>query len=132
MDNNSILAICESMREYAITQLPAYMETERNSIKRIQFIVNNKLTSCAGRAKKRAGIVEISGPVHIQTPVIAQLVDTILHEIAHILVIENGHGYEWQQMAERIGCSAERTHIMPKARKRSELELELNDLDLGF
>lgn len=40
-----------------------------------------------------------------------EIIDTILHEIAHALVgPEHGHDKVWQSKAKEIGCSGERTH----------------------
>lgn len=40
-----------------------------------------------------------------------QIIDTILHEIAHALVGPNhGHDATWKAAAQRIGCTAERCH----------------------
>lgn len=87
------------------------------------YTINEKLTSTAGRAIYSTRIVEISGPIFRQTPVLSQLIDTILHEIAHHLAWQvdgdSGHGPKWVEWAELIGCSAERTHSMPRARKRT-------------
>lgn len=41
----------------------------------------------------------------------AEIVDTILHEIAHAIVGPNhGHDAIWKAAAQRIGCTAERCH----------------------
>ena len=38
-----------------------------------------------------------------------EIIDTVLHEIAHALAGPNtGHGREWQRIARQIGCSAKR------------------------
>ncbi len=37
-----------------------------------------------------------------------EVVDIILHEIAHALVTDNGHGKEWKTKAISIGCSGNR------------------------
>lgn len=40
-----------------------------------------------------------------------EIIDTILHEIAHAIVGQNhGHDAIWQAAARRIGCTAERCH----------------------
>jgi len=95
-------------------------------LNRLGFSINDRLTSTAGKAKYLSLTVEISGPIFRQTYVLAQLIDTILHEIAHHLALridgETGHGPTWIKWAERIGCSAERTHSMPRARRRSQQE----------
>ena len=51
-----------------------------------------------------------------------EVLDTILHEIAHALVgAEKGHGYEWKSACRKIGAKAERlatsdTINMPQAK----------------
>ena len=41
----------------------------------------------------------------------AEIVDTILHEIAHAIVgPQHGHDAVWKAAAQRIGCTAERCH----------------------
>jgi predicted SprT family Zn-dependent metalloprotease len=41
----------------------------------------------------------------------SSLVDTILHEIAHMLAGESaGHGPEWKKLAKEIGCSGKVEH----------------------
>ncbi len=41
----------------------------------------------------------------------AEIVNTILHEIAHAIVGPNhGHDAVWKAVAKRIGCTAERCH----------------------
>ena len=41
----------------------------------------------------------------------AEIVDTILHEIAHAIAGPNhGHDEEWKTVARRIGCTAKRCH----------------------
>lgn len=90
------------------------------------YATNENLTSCAGRANYKTYGVEISGPIFDQTYVVAQIIDTILHEIAHHLAYrvnkEPNHGQDWIKWAELIGCSAERTHAMPRARKKTKQE----------
>ena len=38
-----------------------------------------------------------------------EIIDTVLHEIAHALTPGKGHGAEWQRIAKRIGCKASQT-----------------------
>lgn len=45
------------------------------------------------------------------TAPVAEVTDTLLHEIAHALVGKSeGHGSKWRETALRIGCSARVTH----------------------
>jgi hypothetical protein len=67
------------------------------------------------RAKRRAGVcrhqqqvIGLSAPITRLHPV-AEVRDTILHEIAHALAgPKAGHGPAWATTARRIGCSGER------------------------
>ena len=38
-----------------------------------------------------------------------EIIDTVLHELAHALTPGEGHSTEWQYMAKRIGCKANQT-----------------------
>ena len=68
------------------------------------------------RAKRRAGVcrpgreeIGLSGPLTAIHPV-AEVRDTILHEVAHALVgPEHGHDEVWRATALRIGCSGQRS-----------------------
>lgn len=97
---------------------------------RLCYATNENLTSCAGRANYKTYGVELSGPIFDKTYVVAQIIDTILHEIAHHLAYrvskEAHHGPKWIEWAELIGCSAERTHSMPRARKRTKADEALS------
>jgi SprT-like family len=57
-----------------------------------------------GRCVPYKRVLRISRP-HIDYDPMEQVVDTILHEIAHALVGVNcGHGPVWQEMATRLGA----------------------------
>ena len=48
------------------------------------------------------------------------IVDVILHEIAHALIGPGyGHGYEWKQMARRIGANPDRVAESPVMDRKS-------------
>jgi predicted SprT family Zn-dependent metalloprotease len=54
----------------------------------------------------------------------AEVKDTVLHEIAHALTPNAGHGQEWKKVARSIGCSGERCYsissvIMPKGKYKT-------------
>ena len=45
-----------------------------------------------------------------------QIMNTLLHEIAHALAgYRNGHNRKWQQIARSIGCNAQRCHTVEHA-----------------
>lgn len=126
MSPNQITSTCQAMLQHC--QTITRSEDEDRRLLRVHFQVSETLTSCAGRARD-TGLVEISRPIFAKTPSMAQLVDTILHEIAHVVAgCDHGHGIEWQRVALRLGCSANRCHNMPPAPRRVALTLE----DLGL
>jgi len=52
------------------------------------------------------------GHLHIELSVawtlgrdLSQARDTVAHELAHLLSNDSGHGPQWRQVAERLGCS---------------------------
>ena len=72
-------------------------------------------TIVADRAKTRAGVCRFGRrQIGISAPITAlhdeaEVVDTILHEIAHALVgPSHGHDAVWRAKARAIGCSGER------------------------
>ena len=72
-------------------------------------------TIVADRAKTRAGVCRFSTrQIGLSAPITAlhdesEVLDTILHEIAHALVgPEHGHDAVWRAKAKQIGCSGER------------------------
>ena len=72
-------------------------------------------TIVADRAKTRAGVCRFGRrQIGISAPITAlhdesEVLDTILHEIAHALVgPEHGHDAVWRAKALEIGCSGER------------------------
>lgn len=72
-------------------------------------------TIVADRAKTRAGVCRFARrQIGISAPITtlhdeAEVLDTILHEIAHALVgPQHGHDAIWRAKAREIGCSGER------------------------
>lgn len=131
MNEKQILAMCEAGRQLALSA--ANSGFERTMLQACTFEVNHDLTSTAGKAfwvRSAFGTprIEISGPIFAQSHFAAQLIETILHELAHIMTPGEGHGPAWVAAAHRIGCGAERCHSMPRARKPQGLSL--NDLGL--
>lgn len=46
------------------------------------------------------------------------VIDTILHEIAHALTPRRGHDRVWKQVAMTIGCTGERCHTVKFAKPK--------------
>ena len=42
----------------------------------------------------------------------SEIIDTLLHEIAHALTPKRGHDRVWQQVALSIGCNGKRCHTL--------------------
>ena len=74
-------------------------------------IVNHRLKRSLGRASS-LGRVEISGyfvGLEASSENITQLVDTVLHELAHLYAgIKHGHNEAWKSAANYFGASTER------------------------
>lgn len=72
--------------------------------------VNNRLRTTAGRCHGGRKRIELSGHVMRDWP-IAEVIDTILHEIAHALTPNDaGHGDEWRAKCREIGARPDRTY----------------------
>lgn len=71
---------------------------------------NGRLRSTAGRARgaKYHSTIELNPKLRREGR--AAIVDTFLHELAHILTPGAGHGPEWRAMARRLGHTPKRTH----------------------
>lgn len=95
---------------------------------RLRLVLNNRLTTTGGRAwtaGPKQGTVELA-PKVLLFATEADAVDTIRHEIGHIIAGPGkGHGREWQAITRKIGGTANRTHRMatPCAKERSSWTL---------
>jgi predicted SprT family Zn-dependent metalloprotease len=139
MDARSAWDFCQRLSHKIIsnkhvlyTEQLSHLDKQRaiEVVQRLNFAVNENLTATAGCANYKTYGVELSGPIFQKTYVLAQVIDTILHEIAHHLAFrvnaERGHGEHWIMWAEMIGCSAERTHTMPRARRKTKAQAALS------
>ncbi|MBF0279422.1 MAG: SprT-like domain-containing protein [SAR324 cluster bacterium] len=75
-------------------------------------------------AKRRAGqcrydtkTISVSKYFAEKAPA-AEIIDTILHEIAHALTPKRGHDRVWQQVALSIGCNGKRCHSLKFAESK--------------
>lgn len=80
-------------------------------------------------AKRRAGVCKFSKKVIGMSRLWAEhasdddIIDTILHEIAHALVGPGeGHGPRWRAMAKSIGCRGERCATAPEGAPEGRYE----------
>ena len=79
-----------------------------------------------GRASYRNKTISLSRPIcEANLNNAGEIINTILHEVAHILEYlrhrTTGHGYAWQSIARSIGCDGERyynssTVIQPESK----------------
>lgn len=71
--------------------------------------INNRLTRALGRCCYTTKTIELQGR-YVKDNTVAQVTDTILHEIAHALAGHSaGHGSEWKMWAVRVGAKPEST-----------------------
>lgn len=74
------------------------------------MVVNNRLRTTAGQCRTNRRLIELSGHVMREWDT-ADVIDTILHEIAHALTPKDrGHGAEWQAKCVEIGAKPDRTY----------------------
>lgn len=75
--------------------------------------VSGKMTRVAGIAHYGLGVIRLSRWFFSQLENLPQLRETVLHELAHLLVGPGkGHGPKFREMARRLGTDPERTHKM--------------------
>lgn len=93
---------------------------------------------CAGQAVSRSGMHYIRLNVQLlNDEYCEQLVDTIRHEIAHLVCIWNprlgrGHDAGWKRVAAALGAKPERCHELPlkKARRTRKAVYNVNGEEL--
>lgn len=74
-----------------------------------RFAWNNRRRA-AGVCSYRRKTIELSMPLTSLSNEV-DVIDTILHEIAHALAGHDaGHGWKWQQIARSIGCNGDRCY----------------------
>ncbi len=77
------------------------------SLIRPYFSVNKRTTRRLGMANYRTNSIEVSFKIFETHPTSENLIDTIRHEIAHLLAPGDGHGAEWKRQCKLIGCRDE-------------------------
>lgn len=78
----------------------------------------DQAVSRSGYCSYRQKIISLSEPITLLNPK-SEVLDTILHEIAHALTPGSGHNQYWKSMAMSIGgsgsrCAAADTKVPPK------------------
>jgi predicted SprT family Zn-dependent metalloprotease len=77
-------------------------------------------TKVLGRCKYRERIISISHwLIEKNGQDCPQIMDTFLHEVAHILCDESGHGEDWKRWARKIGAVPEALVDLEKAGVKS-------------
>lgn len=85
-----------------------------------KFVFNTRTKNRLGQCQHRNKTIELS-VYHMRTHIMAQVVDTIMHEIAHALCGRGvGHGAEWKRKAYELGAT-------PQAKARVELCAEYKE-----
>jgi predicted SprT family Zn-dependent metalloprotease len=65
--------------------------------------------STAGACSNRKKLILLQ-PIYVEKNSIANVTNTILHEIAHALTPNHGHNKFWKRKAIEIGCIGSRTY----------------------
>lgn len=68
------------------------------------LIINGRMRSAMGRCRYTPCEVHLAR-WHIEQSDPAEVLDTLLHEAAHALAPERGHGREWKAWARRLGAT---------------------------
>jgi len=85
---------------------------------RIEF--SNKLTSTAGKARYSQNVITLSWPIFCQPENQAGFRNTMLHEIAHIVLGPGyGHNRIWKYTHRKIGGNGKRTHLLTTKKRRA-------------
>lgn len=83
-----------------------------------KFAINGRTTRTLGTCNYETKMIQMSKK-HLMEDIYEDVVDTLLHEIAHALVgVGHGHDKIWQQMAITIGA---RPHLSKTVRKDHNL-----------
>jgi hypothetical protein len=78
----------------------------RNGIKGWQCRINFRLRRCLGRCDYHSQVIHLAGWL-IDHNSHAKIIDTIKHEVAHILAPGDGHGPLWRAACQRLGADCQ-------------------------
>lgn len=84
----------------------ARQEMAKNGLNDWDFKINGRLKNTLGRCNYTKRLIELSASF-IENNGVEQVLDTILHEIAHALTPGDGHGEVWKAMCRKLGCRPE-------------------------
>jgi predicted SprT family Zn-dependent metalloprotease len=98
----------------------------------VRIRLSNRMKSRLGHVRYHttaAGervVLELALNIHLLLPDnVAVLLDTLLHEMTHIeawlVHSERGHGRQWKQIANRVGCEATACSTQPIRRRRRQV-----------
>lgn len=84
----------------------------REALLRVEIRLSQRLTRSAGNADPRTGLIQLSEPIFRLEENTAAFKNTVLHEIAHIIVGPDvrAHGAEWRATFLQLGGNGQRTH----------------------
>jgi len=109
MNAREMITRAKEIRTELMMRFPIY----QGELGRIVFSVNTRLRTTAGKAKHKLFMVQLSNEIFRRAENESNFRNTVLHEIAHLLVGPgNGHNRRWKAMHRRIGGNAERCHSM--------------------
>ncbi len=109
-----ILSLCERVRAELAMKWPR----DRSKLEKLNFLVNRRMRTSAGRAAAD-GTVEIASRVFANPANEHELLETILHEIAHVVVgLDHGHDSVWRRKILDYGGRGETCHQLEVERSR--------------
>ena len=80
---------------------------------------SNRMTRAAGNASSRR-VIKLSVPIWQVEENEHDFVDTVLHEVAHILAgVREMHGPKWKRIARELGCTARRCHQLQTPERKT-------------
>lgn len=85
-------------------------EDKANAVRTTRIIWSDRLVTSAGTAKAGARIVKLARRIFENEATLADLRETVLHELAHIICPGHKHDIVWQTWAKRLGSSGEECH----------------------
>ncbi len=91
----------------------------REALLSIEIRLSQRLTRSAGNADPRTGVVQLSEPIFRLEENAGAFENTVLHEIAHIIVGSDvrAHGPEWRSTFLQLGGNGQRTHNLRSSRQ---------------
>jgi len=89
-------------------------------------VMNSRLSRAIGKCDYRKRQIQLQ-PAYVLVNDEAEVLDTIRHEIAHVLAPGDGHGTHWTSMCRVVGCSSSRYAAATMVRPTPKWQLAYND-----